>query len=159
MRSLPRCTTVGCSEKSILLFSPYFTTLSVVVRVCIRKPVNKGFSADFAKWNISDASVGTEEIAHWEMIGTMIHQCLRDATLKDIEAAGLMGYYTMHSKGVYPADPNGVPFTAAYLQCTGDPIADITEDMAADAAMSKRQHFTQKKEALPRMAVLLSPLY
>ena len=67
----------------------------------------------------------------------MIHQCLRDATLKDIEAAGLMGYYTMHSKGVYPADPNGVPFTAAYLQCTGDPIADITEDMAADAAMSK----------------------
>ena len=61
MRSLPRCTTVGCSEKSILLFSPYFTTLSVVVRVCIRKPVNKGFSADFAKWNISDASVGKEE--------------------------------------------------------------------------------------------------
>ena len=87
--------------------------------------------------------IGTEEIAHWEMIGTMIHQCLRDATLKDIEAAGLMGYYTMHSKGVYPADPNGVPFTAAYLQCTGDPIADITEDMAADAAMSKRQHFAQ----------------
>ena len=43
--------------------------------------------------------IGTEEIAHWEMIGTMIHQCLRDATLKDIEAAGLMGYYTMHSKG------------------------------------------------------------
>ena len=80
-------------------------------------------------------------------------------TLKDIEAAGLMGYYTMHSKGVYPADPNGVPFTAAYLQCTGDPIADITEDMAADAAMSKRQHFAQKKEALPRMAALLSPLY
>ena len=63
MRSLPRCTTVGCSEKSILLFSPYFTTLSVVVRVCIRKPVNKGFSADFAKWNISDASVGADEHA------------------------------------------------------------------------------------------------
>lgn len=100
-------------------------------------------------WNISDASLGTEEIAHWEMIGTMIHQCLRDATLKDIEAAGLMGYYTMHSKGVYPADPNGVPFTAAYLQCTGDPIADITEDMAADAAMSKRQHFAQKKKHCP----------
>ena len=79
----------------------------------------------------------------------LIHQCLRDATLKDIEAAGLMGYYTMHSKGIYPADPNGVPFTAAYLQCTGDPIADITEDMAADAAMSKRQHFAQKKKHCP----------
>ena len=82
--------------------------------------------------------IGTEEIAHWEMIGTMIHQCLRDATLKDIAAAGLMGYYTMH--------------------CTGEPIADITEDMAADAATPKRQHFAQK-EALPRMAVFLSPLY
>lgn len=58
MRLLPRCTTIGCSEKSILLFSPYFTTLSVVVRVCIKKPVNKGFSFNFALWNISDASVG-----------------------------------------------------------------------------------------------------
>ena len=58
MRSLPRCTTVGCSEKSILLFSPYFTTLSVVVIVCIKKPINKGFLSAFALWNISDASVG-----------------------------------------------------------------------------------------------------
>lgn len=101
------------------------------------------------RWDNHIQVVGTYEIAHWEMIGTMIHQCLRDATLKDIEAAGLMGYYTMHSKGVYPADPNGVPFTAAYLQCTGDPIADITEDMAADAAMSKRQHFAPKKKHCP----------
>lgn len=89
--------------------------------------------------------IGTEEIAHWEMIGTMIYQCLRDATLKDIEAAGLMGYYTMHSKGVYPADPNGVPFTAAYLQCTGDPIADITEDMAADGTTAYVQHRSVKE--------------
>ena len=132
MRSLPRCTTVGCSEKSILLFSPYFTTLSVVVRVCIRKPVNKGFSADFAKWNISDASVGTEELAHWEMIGTMIHQCMQGATCEELKAAGLDGYYVVHSHGVFPVDPSGVPFTASYIQCTGDPIADISEDMAAE---------------------------
>ena len=141
------------------MFFPYLVGLSVVLMTSTQKPVNSGSDGISDEWNILEASVGTEEIAHWEMIGTMIHQCLRDATLKDIEAAGLMGYYTMHSKGVYPADPNGVPFTAAYLQCTGDPIADITEDMAADAAMSKRQHFAQKKEELPRMAVLLSPLY
>lgn len=78
----------------------------------------------------------------------MIHQCLRDATLKDIEAAGLMGYYTMHSKGVYPADPNGVPFTAAYLQCTGDPIADITEDMQ-QMLLCQKGTFCAKKRALP----------
>ncbi len=76
--------------------------------------------------------IGTEELAHWEMIGTMIVQSMRGASLCDIEAAGLIGYYTMHNHAVYPSDPNGVPFTASYIQCTGDPITDITEDMAAD---------------------------
>lgn len=83
--------------------------------------------------------IGTEEMAHWEMIGTMIHQCMRNASLKEIEEAGLIGYFTMHSKGVFPADPNGVPFTTAYIQCTGDPITDIHEDMAADAAITQEQ--------------------
>ena len=76
--------------------------------------------------------IGTEEIAHWEMIGAMIHQTVKCSTLPELEAAGLMGYYTMHGHGVYPADPNGVPFTASYIACTGDPIADITEDLAAE---------------------------
>ncbi len=66
------------------------------------------------------------------MIGTMILQCMRGACLADIEAAGLLGYYTMHDHGVFPADSNGVPFTASYIQCTGDPLADIAEDMAAE---------------------------
>lgn len=96
--------------------------------------------------------IGTEELAHWEMIGTMIHQCMRDASLKDIEAAGLMGYYTMHSRGVYPADPNGVPFTTAYIQCTGDPIADIMENLAAEQkARATYEHlmsFTDDPELL-----------
>ncbi|MBO4383997.1 MAG: manganese catalase family protein [Clostridia bacterium] len=78
--------------------------------------------------------IGTEEIAHWEMIGTMIHQTMENASLSDLEAAGLLGYYTMHGKAVYPADPNGVPFTASYIQATGDPLADIAEDMAAEGA-------------------------
>ena len=76
--------------------------------------------------------IGTEEIAHWEMIGAMIHQTVEGASLSELEAAGLMGYYTMHGRGVYPADPNGVPFTASYIASTGDPIADIAEDMAAE---------------------------
>ena len=62
----------------------------------------------------------------------MISQCMRGASLRDIEEAGLIGYYTMHGKGVYPADPNGVPFTTAYIQSTGDPITDLVEDMAAE---------------------------
>ncbi|MBQ7114590.1 MAG: manganese catalase family protein [Clostridia bacterium] len=70
------------------------------------------------------------------MIGTMIYQCMRGASLEEIEAAGLIGYYTIHGRGVYPADPNGVPFMASYIQCTGDPIADLVEDLAADAAFA-----------------------
>lgn len=132
MRSLPRCTTVGCSEKSILLFSPYFTTLSVVVRVCIRKPVNKGFSADFAKWNISDASVGTEELAHLEMVCTIIHQLTRGMTVEQIKAAGMQDYFVDHTAGVYPQAASGMPLSAATLAVTGDAIADIQEDMAAE---------------------------
>ena len=56
--------------------------------------------------------IATEELAHWEMIGTMIHQTVENATLPELEAAGLIGYYTLHGKAVYPADPNGVPFSA-----------------------------------------------
>ena len=78
--------------------------------------------------------IGTEELAHWEMIGTMIYQCMRGASIADIKAAGLAGYYTMHDHGVFPVNPDGVPFTTAYIQCTGDPIADLHEDLAADAA-------------------------
>ena len=132
MRSLPRCTTVGCSEKSILLFSPYFTTLSVVVRVCIRKPVNKGFSADFAKWNISDASVGTEELSHLEMIGSIVSQLTTGEGAKSFDRYGVGAYYMDHANAVYPSNAGGVPFTAAYIQSKADPLADIHEDLAAE---------------------------
>ena len=76
--------------------------------------------------------IGTEEIAHWEMIGTMILQSMENASLQELESAGLIGHYAMHGRAVYPSDPNGVPFTASYIQSTGDPIADIAEDMAAE---------------------------
>lgn len=66
------------------------------------------------------------------MLGTMIYQCLRGASYDELEAAGMLGYYTLHNHGVFPADPNGVPFTAAYIACTGDPVADLVEDLAAE---------------------------
>lgn len=62
----------------------------------------------------------------------MIRQCLRGASMSEIEAAGLAGYYTMHDSSVYPVNPDGVPFTAAYIQSTGDPVTDIIENMAAE---------------------------
>lgn len=132
MRSLPRRTTVGCSEKSTLLLSPYLNTLSVVVRVCIRKPVNKRFSADFAKWNISDASLGTEELAHLEMICAIIFQLTKNLTAEEAKTAGFDAYYIDHTTALWPTAAAGVPFNACEFQSKGDAITDLTEDLAAE---------------------------
>ncbi len=76
--------------------------------------------------------IGTEELAHLEMIGSMVKQLTKNASIEEIKAAGLDAYYADHDKAVYPVSAAGVPFTAAYLQSKGDPIADLTEDMAAE---------------------------
>ena len=70
------------------------------------------------------------------MIGAMICQCMAGASCQELKEAGLAGYYIMHNHGVFPADPNGVPFTSAYFQVTGDPVADLVEDMAAEGTTS-----------------------
>ena len=76
--------------------------------------------------------IGTEEMAHAEMISTMIYQLTKGATLEEMKAAGLESQYTEHGYGIYPTDSNGVPFTVAYFAVTGDPLADLAEDMAAE---------------------------
>lgn len=76
--------------------------------------------------------IGTEELGHVEMLETMIYQLMKDATIDEIKAAGLESHYAGHAKGLFPTDANGVPFTAAYFATTGDPLADISEDMAAE---------------------------
>ena len=76
--------------------------------------------------------IGTEELAHVEMLSTMIYQLLKDATLEELKEAGLDSHYAEHGKGLYPTDSNGVPFTVAYFATTGDPLADLSEDMAAE---------------------------
>jgi len=76
--------------------------------------------------------IGTEELAHMEMISTMVYQLTKDATIDEIKAAGLQSNYTEHGVSLFPTDSNGVPFTAAYFAVTGDPVADIAENMAAE---------------------------
>ena len=76
--------------------------------------------------------IGTEELAHVEMIQTMIAQLMKDATKEEIKAAGLDPHYAEHKNALYPTDANGVPFTVAYFATTGDPIADLYEDIAAE---------------------------
>jgi len=76
--------------------------------------------------------IATEELGHVEMIAAMVHQLTKDATIDELKAAGLDGYYADHGKGIYPIDASGVPFDAKYFAVTGDYIADLYEDMAAE---------------------------
>lgn len=76
--------------------------------------------------------IGTEELAHIEMISAMVYQLMKDATLEEIKQAGLESNYAEHGKDLFPTDSNGVPFTASYFAAVGDPIADLVEDMAAE---------------------------
>ena len=76
--------------------------------------------------------IGTEELAHLEMVGTIVHQLTKNATIEELENAGLAPYYTDHGVDVYPVSAAGVPFTAAYIAAKGDPIANLQEDLAAE---------------------------
>ena len=76
--------------------------------------------------------IGTEELGHVEMLETMIYQLMKDATLEEIKNAGLDAQYAEHAKALFPTDSNGVPFTTAYFSTTGDALADLSEDMAAE---------------------------
>ncbi len=76
--------------------------------------------------------IGTEELAHLEMVGTILYQLTRDLSEEEIRAAGFDAYFVDHTAGVYPQAASGTPFTAAALQSKGDPITDLHEDLAAE---------------------------
>lgn len=76
--------------------------------------------------------IGTEELAHLEIVGSIVHQLLKGASVEEIEKAGMAAYYADHDRGIYPVSAAGVPFTAAYIQSKGNPIVDLTEDLAAE---------------------------
>jgi spore coat protein JC len=76
--------------------------------------------------------IGTEELAHLEMIATMIYKLTKDATPQQLEEAGLGAHYANHDKALFYHNAAGVPFTTQYIQAKGDPIADLYEDIAAE---------------------------
>ncbi|MBO5177614.1 MAG: manganese catalase family protein [Lachnospiraceae bacterium] len=76
--------------------------------------------------------IGTEEMAHEEIISAIVHQLTRNLTAEQIEGTPFANYYVDHTVGVYPASATGEPWTAAYIQSKGDPITDLHEDLAAE---------------------------
>lgn len=75
---------------------------------------------------------GTKELAHLEIVGTIVRQLAKNATTEEIENSPFGAYFMNHGRGVYPADSTGVPFNAMAIASTGDPIADLVENLAAD---------------------------
>lgn len=76
--------------------------------------------------------IGTEELGHLEMVGTIIHQLTRNLTEEQQRTDGFAQYFVDHTAGVYPQFASGTPWTAATMQVKGDPITDLTEDMGAE---------------------------
>ncbi len=76
--------------------------------------------------------IGTEELGHVEMLQTMIYQLTKDATVDELIEAGLGANFAEHGMGIFPTDASGVPFTVTYFATTGDVLADLSEDMAAE---------------------------
>ncbi|MFQ7473840.1 MAG: manganese catalase family protein [Anaerovoracaceae bacterium] len=83
-----------------------------------------------AKATLTD--VGTEELAHLEMVSAIIHQLTRNMSVEDVKAAGMEAYFVDHTAGVYPQAAAGFPFDALSFASKGDAITDLVEDMAAE---------------------------
>ncbi len=76
--------------------------------------------------------VGTEELAHLEMVSTIVHQLTRDLSMEEIEKSGFGAYYIDHTVGIWPQAAGGIPFNACEFQSKGDPLTDLFEDLAAE---------------------------
>ncbi|MCH5269996.1 MAG: manganese catalase family protein [Lachnospiraceae bacterium] len=76
--------------------------------------------------------IGTEELAHLEMVATIVHQLTRNLSMEEIKASGFAPYYTDHTVGIWPQAAGGIPFNACEFQSKGDVITDLFEDMAAE---------------------------
>lgn len=76
--------------------------------------------------------IGTEELAHMEMVASIIRQLTKGLSAEELEASGLGKYYIDHTGGIWPQSSGGIPFNANQFQSKGDPITDLFEDMAAE---------------------------
>ena len=94
--------------------------------------LNQRYAMPYPEIRALLTDIGTEEMAHEEMIATMVYQLLKGCSAQQIKAANAADYYVDHTAGVYPQGASGMPYTTAYIQSKGDPITDLSEDMAAE---------------------------
>ena len=81
--------------------------------------------------------IGTEELAHFEMICAIVRQLTKGLSAQELEAAGFAPYYIDHTAGIWPQAAGGIPFNACEFQSSGDAVADLVEDLAAEQKARK----------------------
>lgn len=94
--------------------------------------LSQRYTMPFPELQATLTDIGTEELGHLEMIGTIVYQLTKDLTEDQLKDAGFDAYFVDHTTGVYPCDANGTPYTTASMQVKGDAITDLHEDMAAE---------------------------
>ena len=94
--------------------------------------LNQRYSMPYREVTGMLTDIGTEELAHLEMIGAIVSQLTKDLTPDEIKKSGFDTYFVDHTAGVYPVSAAGVPFDMKYIGVKGDPIADLNEDLAAE---------------------------
>ena len=94
--------------------------------------LSQRYAMPYSELKVLFIDIGTEELGHLEMIGTIVHQLTRNLSEKDIRTAGFDAYFVDHTTGVYPTAASGFPWNAASMAVKGDVIADLTENLAAE---------------------------
>ncbi len=94
--------------------------------------LSQRYSMPYAELKGLLTDIGTEELGHLEMVGTIVHQLTRNLSEEDIKTAGFDAYFVDHTTGVYPTAASGFPWSAGSISVSGDMIADLTEDLAAE---------------------------
>lgn len=94
--------------------------------------LNQRYSMPYKEISGILTDVGTEELAHMEMVSAIIHQLTRNLSVDEIKRSGFDTYFVDHTTGVYPIAASGVPYDMKYVGVKGDVFADINEDLAAE---------------------------
>ena len=94
--------------------------------------LSQRYTAPWGQVRAGLTDVGTEELAHIELVSTILYQLTRNLTVDQIKEGGLDAYFVDHTTGIYPQAASGVPFSASTLQSTGDIVCDLVEDLAAE---------------------------
>ncbi len=94
--------------------------------------LSQRFSMPFDELKGLLTDIGVEELSHLEMVGSIVHQLTRKLKIDEIEHSNFAPYFVDHTAGVYPTFASGTPWTAATIAVKGDPMADLTEDLAAE---------------------------